>query len=393
MSWRCLTNPEIQDFIHAHRDADVKALALKKSPDASWPYALILDQIKVHQKARHKSPDLYDTNGFIFPSSDTFEQTSSMACAVYKSSLAKGGRFIDLTAGGGVDGFHFSKRFDVSVFVEKDLHTSEILDHNAKIISDNIVVVNDDALKYAHGMGTADCVFIDPQRRESGRKALYDLSSCSPDVISLLPLLKNKTKKLILKASPFLDIDRAIESLRFVNQVHVVQWGGECKEVLYVLNFTEIVDQPSVEIRAVNLNEEGGVIQSFSYWSDDEKKASLDYAMPQKYIYEPGPAFQKAGGFKSMAMKCNVQKLHRHTHLYTSNKIEPNFPGKRYEVVDIVTAQAKSLTVKNADLCVRNFPSTVKALRKKLKLNDGGAHRIFATTLMSDEKRLIICTK
>ncbi len=393
MSWLRLTDPDIQDFIHANRDADVMDLALKKSPDASWPYALILDQIKVHQKAKRKSPDLYDTNGFIFPSSDTFEQTSSMACALYKSSLVSGGRFTDLTAGGGVDGFHFSKQFDVSVFVEKDCSTAEILAYNAKLISNKISVICADAHGYVQEMSGADLVFIDPQRRETGRKGLYDLSSCSPDIAALLPVLKSKAKNLILKASPFLDIDRAVESLGWVHQVHVIQWGGECKEVLYLLDFNQVIEQSSVEIKAVNLNAQGEVLQEFSYTAGEEKNAHTDFAMPQKYIYEPGPAFQKAGGFKAMATTYNVHKLHQHSHLYTSNRIEPRFPGKRYEVVDIVTAQSKSLDIKHADLCVRNFPSTVKNLKKKLKLKDGGSHRVFATTLMNNEKRLIICSK
>ena len=46
-----------------------------------------------------------------------------------------------------------------------------------------------------------------------------------------------------------------------------------------------------------------------------------------------------------------------------------------------------------ADLRVRNFPSTVEALRKKLSLKDGGKHRIYATTLNDGSKKLIICDK
>ena len=46
----------------------------------------------------------------------------------------------------------------------------------------------------------------------------------------------------------------------------------------------------------------------------------------------------------------------------------------------------------NANLTVRNFPLTAEALRKKLKLNDGGPVTLFATTL-SNGKHVLIRTE
>ena len=42
-----------------------------------------------------------------------------------------------------------------------------------------------------------------------------------------------------------------------------------------------------------------------------------------------------------------------------------------------------------ANLTVRNFPSSVAELRKRLKLKEGGEDYIFATTL-SDEQKVLI---
>ncbi len=394
MGWEDLLKPAIQDFIKAHHESDVRSLAFKKAPDGSWPYALILDQIKVRQKAEVKTLDLYETDGFIFPDSDLFEQASSSACANYKTRLFENGmRFVDLTAGAGVDGFALSKCFDKTILVEHDRHSAELLAHNAQCIGGNVEVVCGDAVDYVCGMDDVDAVFIDPQRRENGRKGFFAFEDCSPNIIEMLPALRKKTKKLVIKASPLLDIEQGILNLMHVTEVHVVQWKRECKEVLFALEFDRQIEPDDVQIIAVDLADDGDEKNRFSYRLGGEKKCEVECDMPAKYLYEPDPAFQKAGGFKSMAEYYDLKKLHPHTHLYTSEIFVEEFPGRVLEIKAIVQAQRKALKLTGADLKVRNFPSTVQNLRKKLGLRDGGDYRIYAVTLYDNSKKLIICEK
>ena len=49
--------------------------------------------------------------------------------------------------------------------------------------------------------------------------------------------------------------------------------------------------------------------------------------------------------------------------------------------------------VEKANLTIRNFPSSVAELRKKLKLKEGGNLYLFATTLADGERVLIKCEK
>ena len=42
---------------------------------------------------------------------------------------------------------------------------------------------------------------------------------------------------------------------------------------------------------------------------------------------------------------------------------------------------------------VRNFPSSVAELRKRIKLSEGGEVYLFATTLNNEQKVLIRCEK
>lgn len=399
MSLNIFSQQDVQQFIKDHADDDVRKLALKKPPDPNWPYGLILDQIKVRQKAKTKSPDVYETDGIIFPTNEVYEQASSSACAAYKASLVGGDCFVDLTAGSGLDAYYFSNKFKSGVLVERDTESAVLLDHNMDVLQKahngvcHVDVQNIDCVKYVEDMGDVDFAFVDPQRREGGRRGIYDLSACSPDIISLLDVLKNKAQKVMVKTSPVLDIERAIGSLGYVSQVHVVQWQNECKEVLYLLDFSQIKMGICAEIIAVDVNYAGEVQHKLSYFLEDEKKSVPKYDFPKKYIFEPGPAFQKSGGFKSMADQFGVSKIHRHSHIYTSDKQCANFPGKSYEVVDVVPVQARAVNIDKADLALRNFPGTVHDLKKKLKISDGGDYRVFATTLCDGAKKLVICRK
>lgn len=407
MSWRFLLRPDVQDYIKRHENDDVRVLALKKRPDPSWNASLVLDQIKVRQNAKDKSPEWHDTDGIIFPSSHDFEQSSSRPCALYKASLVEGNKFADLSAGTGIDSYYFSKRFGSGVCVEKSKGSSEILEHNmaalhrAGKLSAAVKVLCSEAEAFVKTMEYIDFAYIDPQRRDESRKGIYRLSDGSPDIGRFLPDLKEKTGLIMIKASPRLDIHQAIETLGPVKAVHVVQWDGDCKEVLYVLEGRRpdhsMQDRGSETggslVTAVQIDDEGQPVVTFSYRIQDEKDVRIEYAMPEKYIYEPGPAFQKAGGFKNIAVHYGVKKLHPHTHLYTSENPVEGFPGKRHEILDIVSPKSGFAGFHKAEIALRNFPGTEKDLRKRLKLSDGGDRRIYACTLANGEKRLIVCKK
>ena len=124
-NWQALLTPEIQNFLHEHHNNDVRALALKKPPNPEWPYPLILDQIKARQKAKTKIPTWHETNGIIFPPSDTIEQASSEPCAKYKASLFKGKSFVDLTGGAGIDSWAMLENFDQATIIDTDQNVSQ----------------------------------------------------------------------------------------------------------------------------------------------------------------------------------------------------------------------------------------------------------------------------
>jgi hypothetical protein len=311
----------------------------------------------------------------------------------------QGERFVDLTAGSGADCFAFAMIIKHGLLVDHHQDTIDILRHNAaclkaqKMIKASLEMIHGRGEDLAQSMDNVDLVYIDPQRRNHSRRGIFDLSQCSPDVLNLLPRLISKAKRIMLKTSPMLDIKAAIQSLGCVSAVYVVQWRGECKEVLYLMNAQERYDFEDVPITALEINDEGAPKNSFTYTQAQEQACKPHYALPQGYIYEPGPAFQKSGGFSCMAEQYGLSKLHPQTHLYTSDDLVGTFPGACYAVEDSVPVQAKALRIKKAELSLRNFPGEVLALRKKLNLGDGGPYRVFACKLLNEDNRLIVSKK
>jgi len=416
MTWEIILDKDVQAFILEHEEDDVVALALKKPPSKDWPYPIILDQIKVRQKARLKTPKLRDTKGFVFPANFLYEQASSEACASYKAQIARGigDGFVDLTAGVGVDSFALAENFKHGTLVEKNSQNAAILLHNTSLIGGldvdggRLDVHEGEAEAYVYEQLLAkgdkvSLVYIDPQRRDDvgGKKGLFDFELCSPNILELLPDLAKISKAVLIKTAPFLDIDKAVEQLGGCLpqvpriDVHVLQWRGDCKEVLYFLDFYAVAHKEGALITVVDLADTGEIKCGFSFNRDAERNVRVHYAMPEvgDYIYEPGPAFQKAGCFKYISHYYCMVKLHTHTHLYVCKEKRDNFSGKRYKIIGIFPLKSKVLPVKRADLAVRNFPQSVVALKKRLRLQDGGENRLYATTTYDDKHCLILCDK
>lgn len=391
MDWKTIAARDVQAFIKAHEKDDVAALGLKKSPDASWDYPLVLAQIKARQKALQKIP-AWRNAGLIFPATNLVEQASSQATALYKASLVQGTRFADLTAGMGVDGWAFAQKFKGGFCIEKDAVSAEILAHNFTSLGlEHIRIVHDDCLNFLNRAdeNAYDVIYLDPQRRDGAQKGKYRLEQCEPNILQLLPLLKTKARLVMLKTSPMLDIVETLRVLGCVNAVHVLEYKKDCKEVVYCMAPGRESAIDSIEINAAALDETGRAIQNFSFTVGQEKNTRADFAMPLKYLYEPGPAFQKAGGYNSMAARYNLHKLHPSTHLYSSGALCADFPGRVFEIQSIHRFNDEEMRLERANITLRNFPGTAEDLRKKLRLKDGGDDTLFACTLMDETKVLI----
>jgi hypothetical protein len=69
-----------------------------------------------------------------------------------------------------------------------------------------------------------------------------------------------------------------------------------------------------------------------------------------------------------------LHKLDANTHLYTSETLVENFPGRVWQIQEQLLNHKLQIT--NANVLVRNYPLTAEQLKKKLHLRDGGTEYI-----------------
>jgi hypothetical protein len=104
----------------------------------------------------------------------------------------------------------------------------------------------------------------------------------------------------------------------------------------------------------------------------------------------------KSGGFDAISLQYQLDKLHKHSHLYTANELI-DFPGRIFEIQQAIPYSKKEIKthLENSkyNITTRNFPETVEVIRKKWKIKDGGNSYCFFTTDMNNDKIVLICAK
>ncbi|MBO5810168.1 MAG: RsmD family RNA methyltransferase [Bacteroidales bacterium] len=414
MNYELCFDDKVKDFIGKHLKDDVNRLALAKFPD-DIDREFVVRQIHARQVLNKKLPSWAENDGLIFPKKLSLEQSSSELTALYKKSLLSDvdemariaicenqcqsvvmtKTLIDLTGGMGVDTAFLSDNFDHAFYVEMQEELCEIARHNFKVLNKNITVVNDNAEHFLQDCEDVDCIYLDPARRDEYGRKMVSLHDCSPDVVELHDLLMKKAKRILIKVSPMLDIEMIKKELKDISEIHVVAVRNECKEILIAMQ-THKESVSSINIIATDLREKWNIV----FTEDEEQNAQWTLADNiKKYLYEPGAACMKAGCFKLLSQRYALDKLHRNSHLYTSDELVPDFPGRIFEVIDVMPFDKKakkeiSLRCQQpkANVAVRNFPLSTEELKKNLGLHDGGEFYIFGTT-MKGENKVIVLTK
>ena len=389
-----------KDFIKKHLKDDVGKLALSKFPE-DVDKQFVIRQIQARQVLSKKLPSWAESDELIFPKRLSLEQCSSELTAEYKSSLVKGKTLIDLTGGMGVDTAFLSDNFEKTFYVEMQEELCEIAKHNFKVLNKNIEVVNDKAEHFLTICDEVDCIYLDPARRDEYGRKMVSLHDCSPDVVELHGLLIKKAKTILIKVSPMLDIEMIRKELEDIAEIHVVAVRNECKEILIKTQNLRNSELQKLSILATDLRENW----NFAFSEDEEQSAQWTLAdAVGKYLYEPGVACMKAGCFKLLSQRYGLDKLHRNSHLYTSDELVSDFPGRIFEVVNVVPFDKKtkkeitSVLVRQqsrlkASVATRNFPLSVDELRKNLGLQEGSEFYIFGTTMKGDKKVLVLGTR
>ena len=386
---------ENKRFIEENQDRDVEKIAFKSFP-AGVDSSFVLNQIKGRQILKNKIPSWYRNQEVICPPPLSLEQASSEATARYKAKLIKADSLVDLTGGFGIDCAFSAPNFQQVTYVEQQAELCRIATHNFQALGlSAIQIVNADSVSFLQKMPSVDVIYIDPARRDKQGRKVSLLEDCSPHILEISGLLLQKSNRLLIKLSPMFDVEAALVALPNTAEVHIVAIDNDCKEVLLLLQKETPL---AVKMYCVNLQPNKND-QFFVFDRKEEYSAHSTIAKkPLRYLYEPNVAVLKSSAFKLISEKYHVDKLQVNSHLYTSENLVYDFPGRSFEVETVFSLNKQEMKsnlqgIEKANIAVRNFPATVAELRKKTKLKEGGDVYLFATTLSEQKKVMIRCKK
>ena len=423
------TQMSFADFILQHEADDPVALLLARERYPDIDLDLAVTTLEVRRRLKTKVPEWYAVPSLVYPSRLSGEQCSSSETARYKALLvsvlwregvppqtvaprplppqAAGPsllcgrgwpqvsdgtpsrlRVADLTGGMGVDTWAFSQVAGEVLYNEMQEGLARATELNFRELGVNNVVYRNcvvEAGKVAEVLDgfRPDVIFLDPARRaEDGRK-VFLIEECQPDVLGLLPELFAASRFVLLKLSPMADITMACKRLgEHVKEVHVVASGGECKELLFLL------DREWSGGYFLTAYENGSVWA----WTPEEETSALP-VFPESpalsgALFEPGKALLKAGAFNLPCERFGLTKLGQHTHLYVGESVPDGLRsfGKVFDVLEIMSLGNRTMKEAGkrwpqAEVTARNVPMTSDLLRRKLGCASGGDIHLFGVRI------------
>ena len=398
--------PALIAFIAQNRERTADDLLLRTKPMPGVPMPFVAQQLQARRDLRSKLPSWVANDQLLFPPRVSQEQASSEVTALYKAAAVadyllqaqvQTRRFADVTCGFGVDSVALSDQFSEGVLCERDADLAALCAFNLAALGHaaRLQVRAGDGVAWLGSQpdNSIDLIYLDPARRDSVARRVSALADCTPDVLQLLALLLRKAPVVLLKAAPMLDIDLACRQLAAavpddtsseagstprVAEVHVVASAGDCKELLFIIERAHAAEaRPSGEpvIVVVELQADAPP-QRFAFTRSEERAAESTIGMPEAYLYEPHAGLTKAGAFRLVGQRYELRKLHANTHLYTSEALRSDFPGRIFAIEARGSNTARGARALFADgraaLLARNAGAPADVLRTRLGLRDGG---------------------
>lgn len=342
------------------------------------------------------------------------EQCSSEATARYKAGVAaavlpsangKKGRIADLTGGFGVDSWFFSAAGNDVLYFERKAGLAAAVRKNFGLMppqpeAGTIKICqlefgdSEDGWKELADFAP-NLIFADPARRDTAGRKVFLLEDCSPDITALLPRLWEISSSILLKLSPMADISMLARRLgEELKEVHIVEHGGECKELLCLLEKGHTGDYG---ITVTNTGKEAG---SFNFRPEQERSASCKFGIPEigMRLLEPRSALLKAGCYNLLCQYWNLEKLGRFTHLFTGSNesySEASTFFKIFTIVDVISLNSSGIREcgrkwPEAEVSAKGLQMTSEELRKRLGVRNSSRFHIFGCTLSNGEKKLIV---
>lgn len=406
MTW----TPTLRDFIQQHLNDDTAELLLaaRKYPNIDVPFAV--EQIEARKRLKGKLPEWYENAELIMGGRVPAEQCSSEVTARYKRSIIEGLGFrveslemqslCDMTGGMGIDFWYMSEGMKQAIYTERNETLCEIAKHNFEVLKDGrhpeIEIRLGDGQKLP--IPSVDIIYLDPARRAGDGSRVYAMEDCEPNIVAWQDELLQKAKMVLVKLSPMVDLTDVLRKLKGVTDVYIVGVKNECKEVL-VKQAHALGDSlyaRGVTVHCVDFLTDKTIEDSYNLSDIAEITVVSDGV--KSYLYEPDVTLMKAQAFGSLCHRFPVYQLDYETHLMTSDEFIADFPGRIFEVEEMIPFSSKVMKrlkkeISQANIATRNFVMTAEELQKRSGIKDGGEVYLFGTKVKDMGQILLKCRK
>ncbi|MCH5217195.1 MAG: RsmD family RNA methyltransferase [Muribaculaceae bacterium] len=196
----------------------------------------------IRRKAFNKFKGVLNGSEAAIPDGEVVQQASGTLTARFTASLIPANsRVVDLTAGLGVNTLWFSKKASHVTAIELNPHRAEVLEENlrnAGIRNVDVVAANclewlsDNTISPQDATKAFDIAYVDPSRRSDSGKRVFLFDDCSPSLSAVINLFQGRTSRLLVKASPLLDISSIFKEFPQTTTIYVLESHNEVKELL-----------------------------------------------------------------------------------------------------------------------------------------------------------------
>lgn len=385
------------EWVEQHAASDPHTLWIKYGKT----HADAIVQVECRRKFGKKlAATLQRVPRWYFPSVLAGEQSTSDALAAFHARLVpEFARMADMTAGLGIDAVHCAAVANHVTAIEIDAAKADSLRENAAAAGiENIEVVNVDCRDWLKNYSgpKLDIIFMDPARRATDGSRVYGIADCEPDLLQMLPELREKTHTLLVKLSPMLDVAAVLDALPDCVRLIALGTPTECRELLAYIDFEHpAASRDAVVVDAITI---GADLRSeFRCTRAEEQVADAVYGRPRvgDWVCEPYPAVMKVGAVRLVSERYRLQKLAPNTHVYFAPERLDHFPGEQRRVAEVLPYASKVIKRfarrwPRINVAARNFGISADALRAKLSVADGGNLRLLAVTDLANERILLV---
>ena len=368
-----LRTEEVRRAIDENIERDPAKIALSKGvPHA----ALVATQVKYLQRARRKLPALYEARCIIPPRA--FEQCSSQESAERKPLT--GGAVLDMTCGLGIDTMALAKRFERVVSIERNEALAEVVRYNMSLLGiTNVEVVTASSEEYVSTTTEHfDWIFVDPDRRSAEGKKMVCMEDCSPNVVELMPRLREISEHVAIKLSPMFDCAEAFR-LCSPAEVEVVSISGECKEVNIYTN----ADRDMLRIAVIGDGEWMFSSEAMVAEPSTEAFTPAEY----RYLLVPDVALQKAR-VAIAALKSFASIWSNNGYAFARELPDEELPARVFEIKSIEPYRPKELKRRwkgeGVEFMKRDCALSIDAVRRATATRPGGERLVALTTIAGD---------